>query len=115
MQTKNDIISHSDITILYFSRKLPVCSLAVIVLLPSGFEPFFGEFLIPQKFGIHALRGNVLLPPLLLDAIGMRLVRIVVRTGVLLLHHGYEKSRSVPEMLLGGGSSKQLYRLRSNW
>jgi hypothetical protein len=54
---------------------LRVHSLGVIVLLT--------KFLVPQEFGIHPPRGNVLGALLLFDAVGMRLLRIVVRARVL--------------------------------
>lgn len=46
---------------------------------------FLGKLLVSQKFGVHAPRRNVFGSLGLLDAIGMSLVRRVVRTRVLLL------------------------------
>ena len=48
----------------------------------------FGKFLIPQKLGVHASSAHVLGSLLLFNAIGMCLVRIVVRTRILLLSCG---------------------------
>lgn len=50
-----------------------------------GIIVFLGKLLVSQKLGIHASCGNILGPLFLLNSIGMCLVRIVVRTRVLLL------------------------------
>lgn len=44
-----------------------------------------GELLVSQELGVHSSGGNVLGALLLLDAVGVSLVRVVVRAGVLLL------------------------------
>ena len=44
-----------------------------------------GEFLVSQKFGVHASSRNELASLHLLDTIGVSLVGRVVRAGVLLL------------------------------
>ena len=46
---------------------------------------FLGKFLISQKLGVHSSCRNVLGSLLLLDAIGVCLLRVVVSTRVLLL------------------------------
>lgn len=60
---------------------------------PLGLIVLLGELLVSQELGVHSSGGNVLGTLLLLDAVGVSLVRVVVRTGVLLLLGSKEKSR----------------------
>ena len=60
---------------------------------PLGLVVLLGELLVSQELGVHSSGGNVLGTLLLLDAVGVSLVRVVVRTGVLLLLGSKEKSR----------------------
>lgn len=46
---------------------------------------FLGKLLVSQKLGVHTLATHVTVASGLLNTIGMCLVRIVVRTCVLLL------------------------------
>jgi hypothetical protein len=50
-----------------------------------GFVVFLGKLLIPQKLGVHASGRHELASLGLFDAIGMGLVRVIMRTRVLLL------------------------------
>ena len=52
---------------------------------PLGLVVLLGELLVSQELGVHSSGRNVLGTLLLLDAVGVSLVRVVVRTGVLLL------------------------------
>jgi len=58
---------------------------------PLGLVVLLGELLVSQELGVHSSGGNVLGTLLLLDAVGVSLVRVVVRTGVLLLLGSKEK------------------------
>lgn len=60
---------------------------------PLGLVVLLGELLVSQELGVHSSGGNVLGTLLLLDAVGVSLVRVVVRTGVLLLLGSKETSR----------------------
>jgi hypothetical protein len=46
---------------------------------------FLGKLLVSQKLGVHTLATHVAIASGLLNAIGMCLVRIVMRASVLLL------------------------------
>ena len=52
---------------------------------PLGLVVLLGELLVSQELGVHSSGGNVLGTLLLLDAVGVSLVRVVVRASVLLL------------------------------
>jgi hypothetical protein len=69
-----------------------MCSLAAIV--------FLGKLLISQKLGVHALGGDELGPLGFLDAVGMSLACVVVRTRILLLliHHN-KKHRAMLDVV----------------
>ena len=54
-------------------------------MLPLAAVVLLGELLIPQELRVHALGRNVLRPLRLLDAVPVRLLRVVVRASVLLL------------------------------
>jgi len=65
-----------------------VAGAALFVILASlASIVFLGEFLVSKEFRVHALGGHIPLSLGLLDSIGMCLVRVIVRTCVLLLHH----------------------------
>jgi hypothetical protein len=46
---------------------------------------FLGKLLVSQKLGVHTLATNVTVASSLLDAVGVCLVRVIMRTCVLLL------------------------------
>jgi hypothetical protein len=56
-----------------------------------GLVVFLGKLLIPQKLGVHASGRHELGSLGLFDAIGMGLVRVIVRTRVLLLSSSRRK------------------------
>ena len=64
---------------LQFRHQLLYNSLCLVVLL--------GVFLVSQKLGVHSSGVNETLSLRLLDAVGVSLVGLVMRTGVLLLLH----------------------------
>ena len=60
-------------------------TLHLLILRTLRIIPLLAKFLIPQELGIHSSCGHILGTLLLLDTIGMCLVRVVVCAGVLLL------------------------------
>jgi hypothetical protein len=64
-------------TIIFIYVLLLMHSLGTIVL--------FGKFLVPKKLGVHSLGRNKLASLGLLDSVSVSLVRIIMRTGILLL------------------------------
>ena len=46
---------------------------------------FLGKLLVSQKLGVHTLATHVTVASSLLNAVGMCLVRVIMRTCVLLL------------------------------
>ena len=59
--------------------------MSLLGMLPLAAIVFLGVLLVSQELGVHPLGANVLGALGLLDAVGVGLVRVVVRTRVLLL------------------------------
>jgi len=56
-----------------------------LIMLSLGPIVFLGKLLVSEKFGVHAFGAHVLASLCLFDAVGMRLLRVVVSASVLLL------------------------------
>jgi hypothetical protein len=64
---------------LVFLKALFLLSFAAIV--------FLGKFHVSQEFGVHSSRAHMFTALCLFDTIGVGLLRIVVRAGILGLHN----------------------------
>ena len=68
-----------------YARKYSLIFKLYLLDNPLGLVVLLGELLVSQELGVHSSGRNVLGALLLLDAVGVSLVRVVVRAGVLLL------------------------------
>ena len=69
-----------------FQVKFTIIPLQLFIIIDTlGIIVFLGKLLVSQKLGVHSSGRNILGTLLLLNSIGMCLVRIVVRTRILLL------------------------------
>ena len=84
-----------------YARKYSLILKLYLLDNPLGLVVLLGELLVSQELGVHSSGGNVLGALLLLDAVGVSLVRVVVRAGVLLLL-GFNRG--------GGGRFKKVRR-----
>jgi hypothetical protein len=84
-----------------YARKYSLILKLYLLDNPLGLVVLLGELLVSQELGVHSSGGNVLGALLLLDAVGVSLVRVVVRAGVLLLL-GFNRE--------GGGRFKKVRR-----
>lgn len=75
-----NVFHHSPIYSIIYQR-----SVLLLLVHTLGIVVFLGKFLVSEKLGVHSSCGHILCPLGLLDAVGVSLVRRVMRTRVLLL------------------------------